>query len=122
METWTETRSRGTDCGPVNWEHPVIAEVFKRDFLSVDDTRRVTLDDLRDMEATPEAWRATSDGGWPRCGVRRVLAFRMYDGWPWWQPRPAVLTEGVLGCEWHDLSTLSSIYRDPAPASPQEKP
>lgn len=35
-------------------------------------------------------------------GGREVLAVCMYDGWPYWQPRPAVQYIGPLGRpEWH---------------------
>jgi len=37
-----------------------------------------------------------------RCGDywKDVIAVGMYDGWPFWQPTPAILVRGVLGPEW----------------------
>ena len=100
MRTWTQTHYEGTEIGPVDYSHPMIAE------------SGFPVDQLRRMEADPSKFKATNDGGVPRVGIHRVLTFCMYDGWPYWQPHPAVMTEGVLGPEWHSLRSLTDIYEE----------
>lgn len=104
MRTWTETRREGTDCGPVDWTHPMVAKATARNGIA--------LDVLRAMEADPSAFQVTTDGGWPRCGWRPVLSVCMYDGWPYWQPGPAVLVAGVIGGgEWYWIDSLTGVER-----------
>lgn len=58
--------------------------------------------------------RATTYGGWPRCGLHPVVAVGMYDGWPYWKPVPSVQTRGPLGCEWHCFASITEI-QEPHP-------
>lgn len=37
------------------------------------------------------------------------------DCWPYWQPHPAICTEGVFGPEWHPLSSVTDIYEQGLP-------
>ena len=104
MRTWTETHREGTDCGPVDWTHRMVAEAVERSGVS--------LQLLREMEANPTTFQVTTDGGWPRCGWRKVIGVSMYDGWPYWQKHPAVLVVGVLGvAEWYSFNQLSGVER-----------
>lgn len=108
MRTWTETCREGTDVGPVDWDHPAIAE------------SRIPLETLKAIEANPAGWRANNHSEF----LRPVLAFRMYDGWPYWEPRPALLTEGPLGAEWLwlDIWTRVAPARPSTPPTPERKP
>jgi hypothetical protein len=91
MKTRMVEQREGEDCGPVDWSHPWIAECG------------IPLDTLRAIESCPGEWTASDDGGWPKFGHHQVLAFRMYDGWPYWERRPAFLVAGPLGPEWRWL-------------------
>ena len=108
MRTWTETRREGTDMGPVDWSHPDI------------EASGVPVETLKQVEAKPEEWRATNDGGWPRVGWGQVVALRMYDGWPYWTPKPAVLVCGTLGSEWYFLASRVDFARHARPAPSPE--
>ena len=100
MRTWTETHREGEEVGKIDWSHEMIASCG------------LDINQLKRMEEHPERFQATTDGGWPRCGIRRVIAFCMYDGWPYWTPHPAIFYAGVLGGEWHSLNSISDIYED----------
>lgn len=71
----------GEDMGPVDWSHPI----------------------AKDM---PEAWHEAEknpvafqfDNGGMSC--RPIYKLCMYDGWPYWTPRPAIQFGGTLGPEW----------------------
>lgn len=99
MRTWTETLREGTDMGPIDWSHP-----WAKDMPPI----------WREAEQNPEAfWFDRGHGGRP------LLAIRMYDGWPYWEPRPAILFEGTLGPEWDYFTSYgvgpSSIKRRVSP-------
>jgi hypothetical protein len=53
--------------------------------------------------------RATTYGGWPRCGMNKVIDVGMYDGWPYWYPVPSVCTAGTFGAEWHSFDSFTDI-------------
>jgi hypothetical protein len=36
-----------------------------------------------------------------------ILAICMYDGWPYWTPRPAIQFVGPLGAEWAFFDSYS---------------
>ena len=96
MRTWTETRREGTDCGPVDWTAPdTLTDVEKAHAMD----GGITVDVLREMEAHPERFQVTTDGGWPRVGWGHAIAVRMYDGWPYWRPRAAILKSSWMGSE-----------------------
>jgi len=81
MRTWTETHREGTDVGPIDWSHP-----WAKDMPPI----------WREAEQKPEDF--VLDTG-TLCD-KPVIAIRMYDGWPYWKPGPAILVEGTLGAEW----------------------
>jgi hypothetical protein len=79
VRTETVTVRIGENVGPVDWDHPT----------------------AKDM---PPIWREAEAN--PRDFVfgdysRTILAICMYDGWPYWKPRPAVQFSGPLNsAEW----------------------
>jgi hypothetical protein len=56
-------------------------------------------------------FQVTTDGGWPRIGWHEVIAFGMYDGWPFWRPVPFVCVSGPLGAEWYSVHSITGIER-----------
>lgn len=78
----------GTDMGPIDWSHPMAVE-FAAKYPEMAAT-------LKEAEQRPEDFVMIGDGWY----TRKVYAVRMYDGWPYWKPTPAVLREGALGPEW----------------------
>lgn len=97
MKTRMVEEREGEDMGPVDWSHEMLQRA------------RVSLDKLKALEANPEGFLVTDDGGSPRFGWKRALALRMYDGWPYWEPGPAVLAHGPLGVTWIWVSSITDI-------------
>lgn len=100
MRTWTETRREGTDMGPIDWTHETA-----RDMPVL----------WREAEQHPERFALLSAGGFTAFDL---IAVRMYDGWPYWQPRPALLIVGPMGSsEWRHFDSYGirpdSIVRKP---------
>jgi hypothetical protein len=62
----------GDNVGPVDWEHP---------------TAKAMPEHWREAEQHPE--RFTFNG-------RSIVQICMYDGWPYWTPRPAVMYIGPM--------------------------
>src|SRR5690242_7670995 len=112
MRYETQTVRVGEYLGPVDWNYD-FAKHFERycgtDALKAELCAR-SVAWLRLLEAKPDAWRATTDTGSPRCGVRPVLCVGMYDGWPYWRPVPSVQLDGVFGAEWHSFDCITDIY------------
>ena len=102
MRTWTETRREGTDMGPIDWTHPMIADC---------DERIIAL--LREAEKDPGSWMVDT-------GVRcwDLVSVCMYDGWPYWQPTPFVFRYGPLGCEWNSFREVRGVVRRKQPSTP----
>ncbi len=70
------TERIGEDMGPIDWTHEI----------------------ARDK---PSAWRcAEVEPDKFLYNGRTIIAIRMYDGWPYWTPRPAILFMGPIGSEW----------------------
>lgn len=111
-----ETRREriGERVGDVDWSYD-----FRQHFdnLCANDERRNEQCDqkkgwLRKMEIAHKEGReilATNYGGWPRCGLHRVIDVGMYDGWPYWKPVPSVMVEGTLGPEWYSFCSITDI-------------
>jgi hypothetical protein len=81
VKTHTVTVREGENVGPVDWSHPLAADM-------------------------PELWHEAErspneflfDYGH---GGREIIAVCMYDGWPYWKPMPAVCYVGPLNsAEW----------------------
>lgn len=109
MKYRTVVEREGEELGPVDWAHPMVKQC------------PIPEATLREIEAEPQSWMATNDGGWPRCGWKRVLNLAMYDGWPYWTPHPVFVVEGVLGVERWSFSSMSDVNRR-APVSPRPPP
>lgn len=108
MRTWTETRREGTDCGPIDWT----LEEVNRDAARAVEMSGCTLEALKEIEQHPERFMVTTDGGCPRFGWRQALSACMYDGWPYWYPRAAVLVAGVFGATWYFLGSITGVRRN----------
>lgn len=93
MRTYTVTQREGEYLGPIDWswfeENPP-RDRYEEQIIAW----------LKDIEADKEAWLVSNDGGAPKMWHRRVIQIGMYDGWPYWKPRPALRIEGPLGPEW----------------------
>lgn len=103
MKTRTVTECVGEELGPVDWSHPMIAEV------EASHPQVVAM--LREAEKTPELFEATTDGGWPRVGWGEVLRVVMYDGWPYWRPTPTVVTSHWHGVSHNSFRSISEVRR-----------
>lgn len=77
MHTYTTTMREGTNCGPVDWSHPTAVGMPP---------------EWREAEQNPEAF--ILDMGW---NGTEVYGLHMYDGWPYWTPRPAILHASPVG-------------------------
>lgn len=107
MRTWTETHREGTDCGPVDWEHPLAA--------ALDEKLHET---LKEAEKNPAGFVYCPSG----FSTFQIVSVCMYDGWPYWQPRPAFSYVGPLrGIEWAFFDSYGvhagSVFRG-KPATP----
>lgn len=78
MRYETVTVRHGENVGPVDWSHPTA-----KDMPAI----------WREAEKNPEAFVF---GDYDR----EILDICMYDGWPYWEPRPAVCFVGPIGTEW----------------------
>lgn len=72
MREHTITVRDGEACGPIDWQHPTSAAMPEH---------------WREAETHPE--RFTFNG-------RMIVQICMYDGWPYWEPRPAIQFIGPL--------------------------
>jgi hypothetical protein len=115
MRTYTTTVREGAKVAELEWTYD-----FRQHFNNhcCDDAgrdehcaRSVTrLRAIAEAFASGQVVRATTYGGWPRCGLNEVLDVGMYDGWPYWKPVPSVMTRSVLGgSEWHSFSSLTDM-------------
>lgn len=83
MRTETQTVRIGEDMGPIDWTHPMAAEMP---------------DHWKDAEKHPEKYELLLNGMFT---PREVSKLCMYDGWPYWKPTPAIYRESPLGgYEW----------------------
>lgn len=76
----------GEDVGPVDWEHP---------------TAKNMPDFWREAEKAPELFRYNG---------RTLLGLCMYDGWPYWEPRPAIRFIGQLNSVEWDFFNSYAVY------------
>jgi hypothetical protein len=61
----------------------------------------------------PDAWEATTDGGYPRCGWGPVCGFEMRTSFGS-RPMPHVAILGWQGISWNALSSVSELRRKPS--------
>lgn len=97
MRTETQTIRIGENMGPTDWTHPIA-----KDMPPI----------WREAEQNPDAFTFTEYR-------RQIIAICMYDGWPYWTPRPAICFIGPLNsAEWSFFDSYAvhahSIARKPA--------
>lgn len=100
MKTKTVTVREGELLGPIDWNYDFLQHFqnysaspeYQRD--SCEKCKQL----LRLIEQEPMKWKVDLSHS---VVARQVLAVGMYDGWPFWKPTPALLTDGTLGSEWH---------------------
>jgi hypothetical protein len=102
------TERIGEYCGPIDWAYDFTSHDWAehRGGVNPEHSARA-MEWLRQMESAPDKYFATTDGGWPRVGWKRVIQVGMYDGWPFWKPTPSVMLAGTLGAEWHPWYSIS---------------
>lgn len=84
MRVWQETvtKREGENMGPIDWTH---------------ETAKDKPDLWREVEKNPSAYRYSPSG----FSSFLIVEMCMYDGWPYWEPRPAFSYVGPLGVvEW----------------------
>lgn len=114
MKIRTVEVREGEDMGPLDWSHPMAVCCYDDgDSRKAANADGMNLRDvLRDAEKHPERWEVTTYGGWPRCGWRKVIAVRMWDGHPYWSPTPSVCVESPFGgVTWESFNILSDARR-----------
>lgn len=79
----------GENMGPIDWNHPI-------------------------AKGKPSIWRDAEKN--PASFVfgdheRTIYDIAMYDGWPYWEPRPAIHFSGILGPEWAFFDTYG-VYEN----------
>lgn len=83
MRTRTVTERIGEDMGPIDWSHPMAKDKPGH---------------WRDAEQNPDDYEFLLNGMFT---PHAIVALRMYDGWPYWKPTPAILRESPIGgVEW----------------------
>lgn len=92
---WMNPKLRSTWCLPAN-QHEGEIEKLKNNLRTCE------------QYASKEIY-ATSDGGIPRFGYKRVSGVGMVSQWPYWEPRPCVFVHGTLGGEWMDWMSITSV-------------
>jgi hypothetical protein len=108
----------GEDCGPIDWAYDFMQHAWSEHKGGINPEcipRMIEM--LRQIENGD--WLATTDGGSPKVGWKRVIAVRMYDGWPHWKPVPSFCVAGVLGAEWHPFYSLSGVEAAPSTSTPK---
>ena len=113
MRTYTTTVSEGEKVGDVDWSYDFrqhfnnyCTSEAGRDEICAKSVQRFR--EISEAFAASKTVRATTYGGWPRCGYGEVLDVGMYDGWPYWKPVPSVFTRSPLGGgEWHCFAALT---------------
>jgi len=90
VRTYTVTKREGEWLGPVDWDYDFLARVRDRKKTEryVGNLRHI----VAILHRGGEVWSGDSGGFY-----HRVVHAGMYDGWPWWEPTPAILVEGPLG-------------------------
>jgi hypothetical protein len=92
VRTWTETHREGTDVGPVDWSHP---------------TAMIKPAIWHEAEKKPEDFVFSGE-----FHSFDLLAVAMYDGWPYWEPRPAICIVGPTGnAEWKHFDSYG-VYNN----------
>ncbi len=115
MKTKTITVREGELLGPIDWDFD-FREFYKDVYPAACNgeeshenhfQRAMTI--LRMLEAEPDKYEATTDGGWPRCGWGSIVHIGMYDGWPYWKPMPSVFITSWHVGDWHGFHNIHDI-------------
>lgn len=73
----------GEDVGPIDWSHE-----YAKDMPQI----------WHEAEKHPEKFQLLENQAFT---PRDIITIRMYDGWPYWKPTPALLVKSPLGgSEW----------------------
>lgn len=87
MRYETQTVRIGEDMGPIDWSHE-----------TAQDKPQI----WRDAEANPHEYLYNG---------RPIYKICMYDGWPYWTPRPAIFFGGPIGPEWNHFDSYGVTDR-----------
>lgn len=118
MRTETQTVRIGEWLGPVDWSFD-FAAFTDRHLNGGDSTKAIAM--LREIEDglhRGERW-----GIWEHGTMREVISVGMYDGWPFWTPRPCYLAKTPIGgdkSEWYG-PTAAEQLSDGSVLSREEK-
>jgi hypothetical protein len=126
MRTRMVEEREGEYLGPVDWSYDFTQHDWHGASGGVNPAVTASATELlRKIEggiAAGEEWWATTDGGWPRCGWKRVVQVGMYDGWPFWRPTPSLLLSGMFGGEWASWYNITEAERrEPAAVRPVQE-
>lgn len=102
MKTRMVEERIGENMGPVDWTHDIA-----KDKPAI----------WREAEKHPERFRYVENGGF---FAKPIIALAMYDGWPYWTPRPAIHFMGTLGPEWTFFDSYGVSDRSIFEALPRE--
>lgn len=115
MKTKTITVREGELLGPIDWSFD-FREFYKDVYPAACNgekaheehfQRAMTI--LRMLEAEPDKYEATTDGGWPRCCWGNIAHIGMYDGWPYWKPIPSVFIISHIVGDWQGFHNITDI-------------
>ena len=110
MKSYQLTHYEGEYLGPIDWNYDFHQHAWSEHRGGINpELISEMIGRLRALESGD--WEATTDGGWPRVGWKKVLRVGMYDGWPHWEPIPSVCIAGTLGAEWHQFYSISDIMK-----------
>ena len=104
MKHRTVTVREGDKTGPIDWDSPEWEGSNMHPDAASDSREGMRI--IADALERGAPIEATTDGGWPRVGWKRVVDIGMYDGWPHWKPYPSWLDERG---EWHQWYTLTDV-------------
>lgn len=99
-----------------DWQYPFEAVIRERASRSFTDSAAIDARVAQDLEmrigflklieSNAGNAQVSNYGGWPRIW-HDVIGFGMASCWPYWTPRPTVVMETCLGCEWVDWDSLT---------------
>lgn len=116
MREYTVTKREGEYLGPVDWDYdfindtnryPGIPEETRLEYLNENISWVKELDEAENIQE----YSVSNYGGCPKIW-NKALKVGMYDGWPYWRPRPAVLMETWHGSEWVWWDSLTGLTKD----------
>lgn len=121
MRTYTVTKREGELLGPVDYHFPFIKH-FGNHCCSDLDKKRLcarSISLIRDIENAKK--EGTTVYAETYGYFHEVLAVGMYDGWPFWEPTPAILVKGAIGNGWQFYYNIQSMKIEPNPTTTPEE-